>query len=118
LSACNILYVFYYKDRAYESNNTRKFKFYDIIKVFIFGLKDNSLRDIIIKAKALKNKTFFVVYIAIKINLNLDIILSILRKLLRLLRPRLFSTESVVVKKELILTPFLLLIFEVEPLSS
>jgi hypothetical protein len=62
----NILYAFYYKNKTYESNNTRKFKLYDIIKTFILRLKDNSLRYIMIKAKALKNKTFFIVYIAIK----------------------------------------------------
>jgi hypothetical protein len=45
-------------------------------------------------------------------------ILSILRKLLRLLRLKLFSTESAIIKKELILILFLLLISEVEPLSS
>jgi hypothetical protein len=45
-------------------------------------------------------------------------ILSILRKLLRLLRPKLFSTELVVVKRKLILILSLLFIFEVEPPSS
>jgi hypothetical protein len=44
-------------------------------------------------------------------------ILSILRKLLRLLRPKLLSTELVIVKKELILILSLLLIFEIEPPS-
>jgi hypothetical protein len=45
-------------------------------------------------------------------------ILSILRKLLRLPKPKLFSTESTVIKKELILIIFLLLISEVKPPSS
>jgi hypothetical protein len=45
-------------------------------------------------------------------------ILNVLRKLLRLLRLKLFSTELVVVKKELILTLFLPFISEVEPPSS
>jgi hypothetical protein len=58
--------VFYCEDKAYKSNNTRKFKLHDIIKVFILRLKDNSLRDIMIRAKVLKSKTLFVVYIAIK----------------------------------------------------
>jgi hypothetical protein len=51
-------------------------------------------------------------------NLNHDMILSILRKLLRLPRPKLFSTESVIIKKELILIFSLLFIFEIEPPSS
>jgi hypothetical protein len=58
--------VFYYKDRAYESNDTRKFKLHDIIEAFILGLKNDSLRDIMIKAKALKNKTLSIAYIVIK----------------------------------------------------
>jgi hypothetical protein len=41
-------------------------------------------------------------------------ILSMLRKLLKLPRLKLFSTESAVVKKELILILFLLFISEVE----
>jgi hypothetical protein len=53
-------------NKTYKSNNSPKFKFYDIIKIFILELKDNSFRYIIIKAKALKNKILFVVYITIK----------------------------------------------------
>jgi hypothetical protein len=64
--ACNILYVFYYKNKTYKSNDTRKFKFYDIIKTFILGLKDDSLRDTIIRAKVLKSKTLSIIYITIK----------------------------------------------------
>jgi hypothetical protein len=51
-------------------------------------------------------------------NLNHDIILSILRKLLRLPRLKLFSTESVIIKKKLILIFSLLFISEIEPSSS
>jgi hypothetical protein len=40
-------------------------------------------------------------------NLNHNIILSILRKLLRLLKPKLFSTELVVVKKKTDVNSFL-----------
>jgi hypothetical protein len=58
--------MFYYKDKTYKSNNTWKFKLYDIIEILILGLKNNSLRDIIIRAKTLKSETFFVVYIVIK----------------------------------------------------
>jgi hypothetical protein len=58
--------VFYCEDRTYKSNDTRKFKLHDIIKAFILGLKDNNLRDTIIKTKALKNKTLFIAYITIK----------------------------------------------------
>jgi hypothetical protein len=42
-------------------------------------------------------------------------ILSVLRKLLRLPKPKLFSTESAVVKRELILILSLLLMSEIEP---
>jgi hypothetical protein len=45
-------------------------------------------------------------------------ILSILRKLLKLLRLKLFSTELIIIKKELILILFLLFVSEVEPPSS
>jgi hypothetical protein len=64
--AYNILYTFYYNNRTYESNNTRKFKLYNIIKTFIHRLKNNSLRNIMIKTKALKNKILSVAYIVIK----------------------------------------------------
>jgi hypothetical protein len=51
-------------------------------------------------------------------NLNHNIILSILRKLLRLPKPKLFSTESILIKKELILIFSLLFISEIEFPSS
>jgi hypothetical protein len=45
-------------------------------------------------------------------------ILSVLRKLSKLLRLKLFSTKSIIVKRELILILSLLFISEIKPLSS
>jgi hypothetical protein len=64
--ACNILYTFYCEDKTYESNDTRKFKLYDIIEAFILGLKNNSLRNTMTKAKDLKSETFSIAYIVVK----------------------------------------------------